>query len=801
MAQESVDDLRQKGNHEFQQGNLDNAVFYYSAAIKQATETNDNQALILNSCNRSACFFQLEEFEQAKEDATLAWKLSDASNVKASYRLAKTLLALKEFDETEKTLKAALVIEGLQPKEEQTLRDLLKQVEKKRAQPDNTAQEKTIKGVNRPVSIREFEKKETLGIGNFSEIIVARHKITGETFALKVLEKKKAADLAKRQHPNVYNEISMESRVLMERLPPHPSVVTMYHSFQDYNNVYYLMDLQNTNKDLWSHLRHNGCMVGCHSSQAKRWMLQLVSACEHIHKHGIVHRDLKPENVLLDGKNHVVVIDFGTSKDLIKTDLNGPEFVGTPDFMSPEAVTGKSGMPKEGKADGANHCADLWALGAVLYILQTGSTPFWSPSPYLAFLKIKRGLLTRSPFGIPDDPTWDLIQKLMNVDPAKRLGADSFEVENGKLVENKGYDVLRQHEYFKGVDGNDKTHTIPSLQDLCILACVDLAKKDAIDLDICEKYPPGDGSAHDLTRLPAFHKSKVLHILDKSKIFSQGDETRVFQRFFEKDIDFMKSKVRPGSRDFVGLTQMNDDEYKPQSARGSADPYAKKDDPVPTPLAFLSSPLLLSTSTDRSEEEEKKLIKGWKTSISHINKTRPKAVIVCGQLDSSPKIWKFLTRIRDSIPVIWNDGSSFYTFWLNGFQGVVLYSSGLQDRDGPQMLWLQEQMEQSRMAKHRVFCFCDCDPKDLPELVLKRLARGRVAALFGLSNSENYEDIIEYIANEKVEDDVSVKSTDSEEDKDDCATMQVFGNITNGMRMITVEETTDSWNTTFELIG
>lgn len=163
MAQDSADDLRQKGNHEFQQGNLDNAVFFYTAAIEQSTKADDNQALIINCCNRSACFFQLEEFEKAKEDAALAWKLSKASNVKASYRLAKTLLALKEFEETENILKAALTIAGLQPQEEQTLRDLLKQVEKKREQPDNTANEKSIKGVNRPISIREFEKKETLG--------------------------------------------------------------------------------------------------------------------------------------------------------------------------------------------------------------------------------------------------------------------------------------------------------------------------------------------------------------------------------------------------------------------------------------------------------------------------------------------------------------------------------------------------------------------------------------------------------------------------------------------------------------
>lgn len=219
--------------------------------------------------------------------------------------------------------------------------------------------------------------------------------------------------------------------------------------------------------------------------------------------------------------------------------------------MSPEAVTGFSNMPVEGTVDGATHCADLWAFGSLLYILETGSTPFWSPSPYLTFLRIKRGLINASPWGVADTSSRDLIEKLMLVDPMKRLGADSYKVEDGKVVVKKGYDILRNHEFFVGVDKADQSHVIPSLQDLCIRACAELAKKDATNLDVCDQYPPGDGSKHDLTRLPLYHKNKVLHILDKSKVFSHGDETRVFQRFFEKDIDFLKAKVRPISRDFV----------------------------------------------------------------------------------------------------------------------------------------------------------------------------------------------------------------------------------------------------------
>jgi serine/threonine protein kinase len=143
-----------------------------------------------------------------------------------------------------------------------------------------------------------------------------------------------------KQHPNVHNEIFMERRILCERITAtknthHPFIVQMHAAFDDYEHIYYCMDLHVVCGDLWSRLKHstqnnNNKMVGCHRSQAKRWLYQLVDAIEHMHKHGIVHRDLKPENILLDANNHVIVIDFGTAKDLIFTNLNGPEFVGTP---------------------------------------------------------------------------------------------------------------------------------------------------------------------------------------------------------------------------------------------------------------------------------------------------------------------------------------------------------------------------------------------------------------------------------------------------------------------------------------
>ena len=104
-------------------------------------------------------------------------------------------------------------------------------------------------------------------------------------------------------------------------------------------------------------------------------------------------------------------MDFGTAKDLLQPDLNGQEFVGTAEYMSPEAIAGKATSIE----------TDLWALGVVAYQLLTGYSTFHSPSPYLAFLRIKKAnVRLLHPAIIPVDAA-ELISLLVVKDRTTRL--------------------------------------------------------------------------------------------------------------------------------------------------------------------------------------------------------------------------------------------------------------------------------------------------------------------------------------------------------------------------------------------
>src|ERR1039457_2166898 len=108
--------------------------------------------------------------------------------------------------------------------------------------------------------------------------------------------------------------------------------------------------------------------------RAVKITLGICDALDYMHKHGVVHRDLKPENVMVDGEDHIKLIDFGIAmkEDARRLTFAGPSpMLGTPDYISPEQVKGQRGDQR----------SDIYAVGAMLYEMVTGEPPFSGPNP------------------------------------------------------------------------------------------------------------------------------------------------------------------------------------------------------------------------------------------------------------------------------------------------------------------------------------------------------------------------------------------------------------------------------------
>lgn len=97
----------------------------------------------------------------------------------------------------------------------------------------------------------------------------------------------------------------------------------------------------------------------------------VAGAMQAAHEAGLVHRDLKPANILVqeegDGHLRPVVVDFGLARDLVGSDQTlSWALAGTPAFMSPQQGRGEPPSPQD----------DVYALGATLYVMLTGTMPF-----------------------------------------------------------------------------------------------------------------------------------------------------------------------------------------------------------------------------------------------------------------------------------------------------------------------------------------------------------------------------------------------------------------------------------------
>ncbi|MEO6061934.1 MAG: protein kinase [Thermoflexales bacterium] len=107
--------------------------------------------------------------------------------------------------------------------------------------------------------------------------------------------------------------------------------------------------------------------------EIQRILDRVAAGIDFAHARGVIHRDLKPENFLFDGDDQPCIVDFGIAKllDHAAVSLTRGGLIGTPAYMSPEHARGER----------IDTRTDLYSLGAILFEMLTGRTPYQAETP------------------------------------------------------------------------------------------------------------------------------------------------------------------------------------------------------------------------------------------------------------------------------------------------------------------------------------------------------------------------------------------------------------------------------------
>ncbi|KAI0317001.1 kinase-like domain-containing protein [Amylostereum chailletii] len=301
-----------------------------------------------------------------------------------------------------------------------------------------------------------FQKIKLLGRGDVGKVFLVREKKSGKLFAMKVLSKHEMIERKKIKRALTEQEILATAN--------HPFIVTLYHSFQSEEYLYFCMEY---------------CMGGeffralqsrpgkCLSEDAARfYAAEVVAALEYLHLMGFIYRDLKPENILLHDSGHIMLSDFDLAKQsgvsggglatIHKSELNGlplvdtksctgdfrtNSFVGTEEYIAPEVI----------RNSGHTSAVDWWTLGILIYEMIYATTPFKGPERNNTF----NNILT-IPVHFRDSPKVssagkDAMTRLLDKEEQTRLGSKT------------GASEVKQHKWFAKINWGLLRNTEPPI--------------------------------------------------------------------------------------------------------------------------------------------------------------------------------------------------------------------------------------------------------------------------------------------------------------------------------------------------
>ena len=279
----------------------------------------------------------------------------------------------------------------------------------------------------------------TLGEGASAVVRKGIKKETGKPFAIKIIDKKALVE-------QEFESLNKELKIM--GIIDHPNIVRIEEYFDCHDIIFIVMELM-SGGELFDHIVE----VEHYTEQkAAEVFIPIVDAVRYCHSLGIVHWDLKPENLLYTTKDDDAVLkvsDFGYAKFLIpKSGEHLSTACGTPCYIAPEVISGT----------GYDNKVDCWSLGVILYVMLCGFPPFYAEENSELFAQIKSGKFEfHSPYwDTISDSAKDLINKLLIVEPQKRLSTEEILNHPWLTQSNYSKNTLSFKEDYQKYKKNDK---------------------------------------------------------------------------------------------------------------------------------------------------------------------------------------------------------------------------------------------------------------------------------------------------------------------------------------------------------
>ena len=272
----------------------------------------------------------------------------------------------------------------------------------------------------------DYKKLNFLGEGSFAAVYRVQNRITDSIRAMKIINK--SASCSPEDDKEIFNEINIL------RTLDHPNILKIFEFYSNKESYSIVTELC-SGGELFQEIVDKGPFNENYSAYV---MFQILSAINYCHNMKIVHRDLKPENILIvdrDKNNfpRIKICDFGTSKMFEKGAIQR-KLVGSSYYIAPEVL----------KKHYDEKC-DLWSCGVILYILLSGRPPFGGENDKEIMERVALGKydLQSSPFNKVSKSGIDLIQKLLIMDPKKRISAQDA-LLHPWFKENKSKELFNQ---------------------------------------------------------------------------------------------------------------------------------------------------------------------------------------------------------------------------------------------------------------------------------------------------------------------------------------------------------------------